>query len=106
MCLGTTRVSARVKFWITCSGTAWVATRVRRWVTRLGTTRVSNSGKVKGTTQVSNSGKVPGSDSGKESGIVSDKGPVKRPRKNLDKSSDQDKTCKTGRFLCFGVNPS
>jgi hypothetical protein len=77
MDLGTTRVSARVKFRVTCSGTA----RVRRRVTR------------SGTTQISNLGKVLGSDSGKESGIVS------------DRVAGQDKTCKIGRFLCFRVNP-
>jgi hypothetical protein len=38
------------------------------------------------TTRVSNSGKVSGNDLGKD--------------------AEQDKTCKTGRFLCFGVNPS
>jgi hypothetical protein len=58
-----------------------VVTRVRRRVTRSSMTRVSNSSM------------VPDSDSGKESGIASDKGPGKRPGK-------------TGRFLCFGVNPS
>jgi hypothetical protein len=59
-----------------------------------------------GTTQVSNSGKVPGSNSGKESGTVLDKGLGKRPGKNSGTEVRQDKTCKTGRFLCFEVNPS
>jgi hypothetical protein len=68
MCPSTSRVSDRVKFWVTCSGTARVATRVRRWVTR------------SGTTQVSDSGKIPGSDLGKELGTVSDKGPGKKLR--------------------------
>jgi hypothetical protein len=40
MCLGTTRVSAQVKFWVPCSGTARVATWVRHRVTRSATTRV------------------------------------------------------------------
>jgi hypothetical protein len=53
-------------------------------------------------TQVSKSGKVPSSDSGKESDTVSDKG----PGKNSGKESGQDKMCKTGGFLCFGVNLS
>jgi hypothetical protein len=79
-----------VKFWVTCSGTARVVTWVRRRVTRSGATRVRNSSKVLG------------SDSGKESGIVLDKG----PGKNSGKEARQDKTCKTGRFLCFRVNPS
>jgi hypothetical protein len=57
-------------------------------------------------TRVSKSGKVPGSDSGKESGTVSDKGPSKCPSKNSGKEVRQDKMCKTGRFLCFGVNLS
>jgi hypothetical protein len=57
-------------------------------------------------TRVSNSSMVPDSDSGKESGIASDKGPGKRPGKNSGKEARQDKACKTGRFLCFGVNPS
>jgi hypothetical protein len=73
---------------------ARVATRVRRWVT------------CKGMTWVRNFGKVPGSDSGKELGTVSNKGSGKRPGKNIGKETRQDKTCKTGRFLCFGVNPS
>jgi hypothetical protein len=47
-----------------------------------------------------------GSDSGEALGIVSDKGPGKCPGKNSCKEAGQDKTCKTGRFLCFGVNPS
>jgi hypothetical protein len=92
--VGDVRVSAQVKLWVTCSGTARVATRVRHWVTR------------SGTTQVSNSGKVLGSDSGKESGTVSDKSPDKRLGKNSGKEARQDKTCKTGRFFCFGVNRS
>jgi hypothetical protein len=45
------------------------------------------------------------SDSGKELGTVSDKGLGKRPGKNLGKEVGQVKTCKTGRFLCFGVSP-
>jgi hypothetical protein len=73
MCLGTTRVSARVKFRVTCSGTARVATQVRRWVTHSGMTRISNSGK------------DPGSDSSKESGIALDNGLGKRPAKNSGK---------------------
>jgi hypothetical protein len=75
-------------------GKAQVATQVRHQVTRSGMTRVSNSGK------------VPGSDSGTESGIVSNKGSGKRLGKNLGKEAVQDKMCKTGRFLCFGVNPN
>jgi hypothetical protein len=67
-----------------------VVTRVRRRVTRSSMTRVSNSSM------------VPDSDSGKESGIASDKG----PGKNSGKEARQDKACKTGRFLCFGVNLS
>jgi hypothetical protein len=73
---------------------AWVATRVKCWVTRSGTTRVRNLGKVLG------------SDSGKESGIVSNKGPGKHPDKNSGKEAKQDKMCKTGGFVCFGVNLS
>jgi hypothetical protein len=46
------------------------------------------------------------SDSGKESGTVSNKGLSKRPGKNSGKEAGQDKTCKTKRFLCFGVNLS
>jgi hypothetical protein len=57
-------------------------------------------------THVSNSGKVLGSESGKESGIASDKGPGKNLGKTLGKEARQDKMCKTGRFLCFGVNLS
>jgi hypothetical protein len=57
-------------------------------------------------TQVSNLSKVPGSDSGKESGTASDKGPGKCLGKNSGKEARQDKTCKTGRFLYFGVNLS
>jgi hypothetical protein len=90
MCLGTTRV----KFRVTCSGPARVVTRVRRRVTCLGTTWVSNSGKVLG------------SDSDKESVTASDKSPGKRLGENLGKEAEQDRMCKTGRFLCFGVNPS
>jgi hypothetical protein len=57
-------------------------------------------------TQVSNSGKVLGSDLGKELGTVSDNDPGKRLGKNSGKEAEQDKMCKTGRFLCFGVNSS
>jgi hypothetical protein len=53
-------------------------------------------------TRVSNLGKVPGSESRMESGTVSDKGLGKRPGKNSGKEAGQDKTCKIGRFLCFG----
>jgi hypothetical protein len=94
MCPGTTRVSAWLKFWVTHSGMARVATQVRRRVTRLGRTRVSDLGKVLG------------SDSGKESSTVSDKDPGTCLGKNLGKEARQDKTCKTRRFLCSGVNPS
>jgi hypothetical protein len=59
-----------------------------------------------GMTRVSNSCKVLGSDLGKESGTASDKGPGKRPGQNSGKEAGQDKMCKTGIFLCFGVNPS
>jgi hypothetical protein len=69
---------------------ARVATWVGHWVRRLGTT------------QVSNSSKVPGSNSGKVSGVVSDKS----LHKNSGKENGQDKMCKTGRFLFFGVYPS
>jgi hypothetical protein len=57
-------------------------------------------------TQLSNSSKVPGSDSSKESGTASDKGPGKCLGKNSGKEARQDKTCKTRRFLYFGVNLS
>jgi hypothetical protein len=55
-----------------------------------------------GSTLGYDSGKVLGSDLGQELGIVSDKG----SGKNLGKEAGQDKTCKTRRFLCFGVNPT
>jgi hypothetical protein len=62
----------------------------------LGYSSCSDSGEASG-----NSGKVPGSNSGKESGTVLDKG----SGKNSGKEAGQDKTCNTGRFLCFEVNP-
>jgi hypothetical protein len=46
------------------------------------------------------------SDSGKEPGTVSDKVLGRRRSKNSGKEARQDKTWKTRRFLCFGVNPS
>jgi hypothetical protein len=80
--LGTSSGTARVKFWVTCSG--------------------SDSSEASGSTLGYDSGKVLGSDLGQELGIVSDKG----SGKNLGKEAGQDKTCKTRRFLCFGVNPT
>jgi hypothetical protein len=76
---GTTWVSARVKFWVTCSGAARIAIQVRHRVTCLGTAWVSNSGK------------IPSSGLCKESGTVSDKGLVKLPGKNSGKEAGQDK---------------
>jgi hypothetical protein len=58
MCPGTTRISDRVKFLVTCSGN----------------------------TLGYDSGKISGCDSGKESGTVSDKGLGKRLGKNSDKT--------------------
>jgi hypothetical protein len=57
-------------------------------------------------TRISDSVMVLGSDSSKESGTVSYKGPGKHLGKNSGKEAGQDKTCKTRRFLCFGVNLS
>jgi hypothetical protein len=79
MCLGTTRVSAWSKFWVTCLGTAWVVTRVSHRVTRSGMTHVSNSGK------------VPSSDSCKESGTGTDKGLGKRSGKKSGKEAGKKK---------------
>jgi hypothetical protein len=62
----------------------------------------SNSGNMLGY----DSGKVLGSNSGKELGTISNKSPGKRSGKNSSKEAGRDKTCKTRRFLCFGINPS
>jgi hypothetical protein len=59
----------------------------------------SDSGEALGNTLGYDSGKVLGSDSGKESGTVLDKG----MGKNSGKEDGKDKTCKTRRFLGFGV---
>ncbi len=77
MCPGTTRVSARVKFWVACSGKV----------------PGSDSGKESGTILGKNPGKRPGKKSGKE---------LPDRVKTRVRRSGKTKTCKTRRFLCFG----
>jgi hypothetical protein len=66
----------------------------------------SDSGEASGNMLGYDSGKVSGSDLGKKLGTTSDNSPGKHLGKNSGKEVGQDKTCMTGTFLCFGVNPS